>query len=118
MRNDSEMGEVIAEREYEAHEGDGAGSRTVVLRIGRPTPYPEPDSGWVCPVQVLGMGEDEVLQVGGVDGVQALFLALAMAGARLTYPRSGVSVTWLGGSDLGLPLPDLGAAGFASEEPG
>jgi hypothetical protein len=44
-----------------------------------------------------------VLEVGGVDAVQALYLAMAMAGTRLSYPPIGTAVTWLGGADLGLP---------------
>jgi len=106
------MGEVIAEREYEGRDASGGEPHRVLLRIGKPRPAPRLGGDWVCPVQVLGIGDDEVREAGGIDAVQALQLGMAMAGVILTYPPRGVTVTLWGESDLGLPLPDSNAAAF------
>ena len=116
VSNDTAVGEVLAEREYEATDINGGAPRKVVLRIGMPRPDPQPGGDWVCPVQVVGMGDDDVLEVPGVDAVQALHLAMAMAGVRLTYPPKGTTITWLGGPDLGLPLPGPAGADFTDED--
>ena len=116
MSVDTALGEVIAEREYEASNAGGGEPRRVLLRIGKPRIAPHLDGAWVCPVQILGIGEDDVLEAAGIDAVQALHLAMVMAGARLTYPPRGVTITWLGGPDLGLPLPDPAASAFNFDE--
>ena len=120
MSADKALGEVLAEREYEATNAHGGEPRKVLLRIGRPRNAPHLDGAWVCPVQILVIGEDDVFDAAGVDAVQALHLAMAMAAASLTYPPQGVTITWLGSSDLGLPLPDPAAAGFdfGEDDPG
>lgn len=118
MAEDTALGELLAEREYEASDGRGGAPRTVVLRIGRPRPDTRPGGDWVCPFQIIGLGNDDVMAVGGVDAVQALHLAMAMAGARLAHPPRGTTITWLGEADLGLPLPSpAGADPDETEEP-
>jgi hypothetical protein len=112
MDVDSRLGDVVAERAYEATQARGGEPREVLLRIGRPRVAPHLDGAWTCPVQIHGMDEDDVLEAVGIDAVQALYLALSMAGARLTYSRNGSTITWLGGSELGLPLPAPAAAAF------
>jgi hypothetical protein len=113
MAVDRALGELVAEREYEATDPRGGEARKVVLRVGTPRAAPDPGGHWLCPVQIVGIGDDNVLEAAGVDAVQALSLALVMAGVKLTCPPPGVTITWLGGSDLGLPLPDPNAAHFA-----
>ncbi len=53
---------------------------------------------------ILGLGAPVDRYAYGIDGVQALGLALEMARAELEAAgRGGGAVTWLGGADLGLP---------------
>jgi hypothetical protein len=96
--------EVIAERELQARAPDGA-VRTVTVRIGKPHRDPEDGGGWGCPVQIVGLDDDDVVVAYGYDGVQALQLAFQMVGARLAFPRAGepVTLTWLDDLDLGFP---------------
>lgn len=112
MPVDATLGELLAEREYEATESRGGEARKVLLRIGMPRLATESGGHWVCPVQILGIGDDSLLEAAGIDAVQALHLGMVMAGVKLTYPPRGVTITWHGGSDLGLPLPDPNAEDF------
>jgi hypothetical protein len=98
--------EVIAERELEARAPDGT-VRTVTVRIGKPHPDPAPGGDWGCPVQIVGLDDDQVIVAYGYDAVQALQLAFQMVGARLAYPRTEepVTLTWLDDPDLGFPVP-------------
>ncbi len=114
MTTDAVITDLLAEREYEAQAAAGGATRKVVLRIGRPRPDPEGD--WLCPVQVVGLEDDAVMNVNGIDAVQALLLAMQMAGARLTHPPRGVTVTWMGMPDVGLPLPGPAAAAWIDDE--
>lgn len=116
MSVDTALGDVLAEREYEAIHAGAGKPRKVVLRIGKPRIAPHQDGAWICPAQILGIGEDNVLEAAGIDAVQALHLAMVMAGARLTYPPKGLTITWLGGSDLGLPVLDPNAAALEFSE--
>jgi hypothetical protein len=81
-------------------------TRQIVVRIGKPRPDLEPDGGWGCPTQIVGLGQDDVLVAFGYDAVQALQLAFEMIGARLAYPPEPMALTWLGESDLGFPIPE------------
>ncbi|HEX5724774.1 MAG TPA: hypothetical protein VFX98_04870 [Longimicrobiaceae bacterium] len=80
----------------------------ITVRIGKPHPDPEPGGGWGCPIQVVGLDDDEVVVAYGYDAVQALQLAMQMVGIRLAYPRTEepVTLTWLDDPDLGFPLPE------------
>jgi hypothetical protein len=86
----------------------GNGKRPVILTIG--VPQPVPGSDWGCAVQVTGL--DRLLSrprfVFGIDGLQALQLAIQFASA--TLETSGYKLEWLGQTDdLGFPrfLPNL-----------
>lgn len=96
--------DMLAEREYEVQDTVGGAARKVVLRIGQPRRDPHGD--WMCPIQVVGLDYDNVMEVNGIDAVQALYLAMQIAGAKLTYPPRGVTVTWKGERNVGLPLPN------------
>lgn len=99
-----QLGEVIAERYFEAQEEDGS-RREVVLRIGTPAPDPQAGGDWCCPYQIIGLGSDKVSPAYGVDSVQALWFGLQKAGLDLRhYQRTQKSrLLWLGEEDLGLP---------------
>lgn len=86
----------------------GKAKRPVVLTIG--VPQPLQGSDWGCPVQVTGL--DRWLSrprfVCGIDGLQALYLAIQFASA--TLETCGYELEWLGQKgDLGFPrfLPNL-----------
>jgi hypothetical protein len=68
---------------------------------------------WRCPFSVDGIDEpcDQVAY--GLDGLQALLLAIE--GARAVLDKSGLTLTWHGGEpgDVGIPRmvpPSLGAS--------
>lgn len=102
----TEIPDPIAIRELEVRSPGGGEARRVVVRFGRPEPDPASGGDWRCPVQITGIGEDEVRYAFGVDPLQALQLALQMAGARLfaAQGRSG-TITWLDMPELGFPEP-------------
>ncbi len=80
----------------------GKGKRPVILTIG--VPQRVPGSDWGCAVQVTGL--DRWLSrprfVFGIDGLQALHLAIQFASA--TLETSGNKLEWLGQTDdLGFP---------------
>jgi hypothetical protein len=64
------LGRVIATRRFRLHRRPGT---TVELRIGTPR---EMDQDAYCPVQLVGLGDEKVRPIFGVDTVQALQLAV------------------------------------------
>jgi len=85
-----------------------ANGRAVVLTIG--VPQPVPGSDWGCPLQVTGLNTNwrRPRYVFGIDGLQALHLAMKSAAAVLESARP--ELEWLGErGNLGMPkfLPDL-----------
>jgi hypothetical protein len=71
----------------------------------------------MCAVQIVGIGEDDAINAYGVDAVQAIQLAFQMAAIRLqSAPSRGITLCWLGGSELGFALPDPAAADFDFED--
>ena len=82
--------------------------KDVVLTIG--VPEPVPGSDWGCAIQINGLSSSwsRPRFVFGIDGLQALHLAMKCATARLESSRH--ELEWFGQKgDLGLPrfLPDL-----------
>lgn len=77
---------------------DGADYR---ILIGRPTAHPAGD--YVCACALIDAGGVELwaLDVGGVDEIQALTLALMMVGERLAVESP--PLTFLGHDDPGFP---------------
>ena len=68
------LGRIIAERRLRDAEDP---SREVRLLIGEPREFPDtPNRDYYCPLQVVGVGAERVLCIGGVDAVQALELAV------------------------------------------
>lgn len=64
------LGRVIATRRFAVR---GQPRKTAELRIGEPRTF-APDA--YCPVQLVGVGDEEVRPIFGVDRVQALQLAV------------------------------------------
>lgn len=100
-----QLTDVIAERVLEARKPGSDAVTEVRVRVGRPIPEPDPDGDWICPVQIVGLGDGEVASVYGIDAIQALLLALQKVGSDLAAAgRSGVELSWLEGPDPGFPL--------------
>ena len=92
--------DVVAKRTYERVDG-GAPVR---LRVCRPAPDPAPGGDWRCRLVIDGLGRPVDRWAYGIDGVQALGLALEIARSYLQpSPEHPALVTWLGQADLGLP---------------
>jgi uncharacterized protein DUF6968 len=99
-----QFADVIAERILEARRPGSEAVTEVRARIGRPLRHPDPEGDWICPVQILGLGDEEVRQVYGIDAVQAITLALQMIEIDLgAAMREGVELRWLDSSEFGLP---------------
>jgi hypothetical protein len=64
------LGQVIATRRFRLHRYP---KKTIELRIGTPRAV---DQDAYCPVQLVGLGDEKVRPIFGVDTVQALQLAV------------------------------------------
>ena len=94
---------IAARRVFHSAKG-----KSVVLTIG--VPRPVPGSDWGCAVQITGLNSiwRRPKYVFGIDGLQALHLAMKCAGAVLESTK--IRLEFLGeADDLGLPkfLPEL-----------
>ena len=104
-----QLTDVIAERTLELKKPGSNAVTEVRVRIGRPIQDPEPDNDWICPVQIVGLGDEQIADVYGIDGVQALLLGLQKVGIDLAAAaRAGMELRWLGGPDLGFPVTNPG----------
>ena len=97
------IGRVAARRVFQSANG-----KPVVLTIGIPKPVPGSD--WGCPLQITGLNTSwrRPRYVFGIDGLQALHLAMKCAAAVLESTKP--ELVWLGEQgDLGMPkfLPEL-----------
>jgi len=96
------LGEVVAERQLVIACADGA-VLDVVVRVGRPVPMDGGDSLAVdcwCPVQVIvGAAPRAVRTIGGVDAMQALQIAIAVADDELALIEGELTgkLAWQGG---------------------
>lgn len=95
-----EIGEEIASRTLQWTDSSGH-TRDVRIRIGRPQPFPDSTDVY-CPVQIVGIGSETVKYSAGVDGIQAIVLALKMMRADLEALEREFSgqFSWLGQSSL------------------
>jgi hypothetical protein len=100
----------VVERTFERLGPSGAAD--VRLALGRPERDPAPGGDWRCRVVIDGLPHAVDRYAYGIDGLQALTLALVMAGADLRQARlpAGERLTFLGGPDLGLPAAGPGGA--------
>jgi hypothetical protein len=97
------LGQIVAHRTLVC----GKGKTPVVISIGVPVPF---DDGhdYYCPYQITGLSSVREGRAGGVDGVQALILALQMAAADLYTSEEWKrgDLRFLGARELDLPIPD------------
>ena len=88
---------IAARRVYK-----GPGGKPVVVTLG--VPQPVPGSDWGCPLQITGLNTTwrRPKFVFGIDGFQALHLA--MQGAGVVLESAGQKLEWLGQTEeLGMP---------------
>jgi len=95
-----QIGEEIASRTLQWTDSSGL-IRNVRIRIGRPQPFPDSTDTY-CPVQIVGIGSETVRYSAGIDGIQAIVLALKMVRAELEALERELSgqFTWCGQSSL------------------
>lgn len=79
-----ELGVVIAERRFHVL---GRPEMDVRLRLGMPRAFDDSEGDFYCPYQIVGLGEEVVRYVGGVDGLQALELAIRFMPTELETLR-------------------------------
>lgn len=90
------VGRVIAHGETLLHPNPRR--RNVSVAIGRPI---EVSSGeWRCRYQILGIGDDEVLESYGVTSLQALVLSVEVIGIRLRTVEGDFSLRSVGAALL------------------
>lgn len=89
--------EVTCEREL----GEDGPGTIVLVRLGKPEEVAEGE--FRCAFQLQGLGNSQVQYAHGVDGFQAL--QMAMEGIRNDLEKSGRSFSWQGGEagDTGFP---------------
>lgn len=102
----TELGEIIAERELLLSGPEAGSARTVRVVLGKPQPFPDsPD--YYCPYQIKGIGDEKIRHMGGVDGIQAIQLALQTLGAELQAlnQRLNGKLRWNGNREGSLGFP-------------
>lgn len=97
------MTEVIAVRRFW---WDGEPERDVLVSIGKPQEAPDGAGEFYCPIQTAGLGDDDfATAIFGVDGFQAIELALKFIGWSLTdlNAKKGGRLRWKFGDNAHLP---------------
>ncbi len=98
-----DVGDVIASRELFV---TGDPSRRIVVKMGKPTLWNSgPD--YLCRIQILGIGDEEVRFAAGVDAFQALDLATKLIAIELRAIRHQFEVRFSRWED-----DDNGCGGF------
>jgi hypothetical protein len=98
------MGEIIAERVLTLLQDNGNATQ-VFVRLGKPQASSEGDE-YYCPFQVVGIGDEKVRQISGIDAFQALQLTLRVISFKLHHYRKQSKVVlycWERGDDMGFP---------------
>ncbi len=91
----SDLGDVILTRELARY------GKKVLVQVGRPVPFASGKSDCYVPFRIDGLDDEaQVLSAAGIDGVQALLLALGMIGDRLRIEQG---LTFLDSTELGFP---------------
>jgi hypothetical protein len=96
--SEHELGTVIARRMFDC------GENNVLLEIGAPYLMDKGPDCW-CPYRISGLGDGRVRRAGGVDSMQALYLAIQAAATDLYCSDEAREklLTWVGQRNLGLP---------------
>jgi hypothetical protein len=88
---------VIAERQL-TFKDESSTSKDVRVVLGRPTKSNDMEE-YSCEVQILGLGDEKVRRIYGIDSMQALQLAIGFISGMLNLYRPGL--TWLGNDNIG-----------------
>ncbi|WP_061218538.1 DUF6968 family protein [Leptospira weilii] len=116
MKDPYKLGEIILEREIRF--AIDKEKREVLIKIGKPKIHPEPDIGWYCPLQIIGIGPEKIHAALGFDSLDSVENGLKMIGGFLVryfqklYPTD---LTWLNSEHLGFPSLET-LENFAKEE--
>ncbi|MFZ0961502.1 MAG: hypothetical protein WAO35_11415 [Terriglobia bacterium] len=98
------MGNIIAERALTLLEDNG-NTRQVSVRLGEPQASPNHDE-YHCSIQFVGLGDEKVRQIFGIDAFQALQLTLRYISFRPHHYRKESNLilyAWEQGDDMGFP---------------
>lgn len=100
------IGEIIATRKLHFVD-EASNKRTVSVFVGEPRQSPD-SSGYQCPFQFIGIGNQKTQLAAGCDSIQALQTALILIAAGLQHLNNeiGGKLTWEGGGqkgELGFP---------------
>jgi hypothetical protein len=98
------MTEIIARREYTFTVENRV--TPVVVQLGKPALFPDPPyhGDWYCPWTIEGTDGLREHYAGGVDGLQALLLAISGVRIDLDDLAHRGRLTWLDHEDLGIAL--------------
>jgi len=100
------MAPVLATRVMQWTRADGVVFPAYV-DIGTPFQMPPPaadmEPAWGCMVRTRGLGDDRIYTIYGVDALQALYLALACAGTRVSSSIVADSLDWKEVPNFGFP---------------
>jgi hypothetical protein len=102
------LGDVIAKRELFVRDNP---SRRIVVMMGKPQLW-EGGPDHLCPILIVGVGDEKIRSARGVDAFQSMELAFKLIAIQLKAIRRGCSVDlcrWEGDDDpcVGFPNPDL-----------
>lgn len=91
------VGEIIASRMLHVLDENG-NKRPVSIFIGKPQPATDA-SGYECPYQVIGVGNQKTSVGHGSDSIEALRTAMILLGAELNHLNDelGGRLIWNGG---------------------
>ncbi|MEU8774165.1 hypothetical protein [Streptomyces sp. NPDC048606] len=106
MPEAQDIGEIVARRDLRATAPDGS-SFPVSLQVGTPRPDPTPGGDWVCPCRVEGLDGSSVSEIHGVDGLQALALAVDTVRIRLRHLAEAGNLTFVWGDEAGLSAAEV-----------
>lgn len=92
------IGTVIAERELDGLE-DGKPCK-ITIKFGKPVQLQD-DGSWYCPYSITTSNAERLFSGAGLDSLQALRIAISMAGAELATQYPSLQLRWSGDDDLG-----------------
>jgi len=73
----------------------------IYVRIGKPIQMPMTE--WGCPYQIVGLGDEQVRAIFGIDAVQSLQLVMGIVGSILENEQKTQRLTFSDDEDLGFP---------------
>jgi hypothetical protein len=86
------------------------GKDEIQITIGQPVSPPDWNGNFRCTYRIQGLGDREIIRgIGGVDSLQALYLAMMTISVDLYTSDEGRAgrITWESDRELGLPFSDV-----------